>query len=174
MFTYSRITGSILLGLLLLAVGASVRAATIQGIVKGPDGKPISGAEVRIEGMKSTHALSSVKTDQKGSYVFKNVAVGTYRLTTWVNKIPTQIGNVKARADGAVRVDFDIKGAAAQAIKKKTKHAVWVETEMGTHIGGGHWVEVNDDGTIPSDNGNVQKVNKDALRDIRQGTPTGN
>lgn len=169
MFTRSRISrfiGSVLFGSLLLAGGAAVQAATIQGTVKGPDGKAISGAEVRIEGIKDTQALKSVKTDQKGNYVFKDVAVGTYKLTTWVNKVPTQIGNVKARSEGIVRVDFDIKATAAQAAGKKTTHRVWVEGKAGSHIGG-HWVELDENGNPPPGE-NVEKLSgRDALRNVR-------
>jgi len=162
----SRIVSSVLFGSLLLAGSAAVQAATIQGTVKGPDGKPISGAEVRIEGMKSTQALKSVKTDQKGNYVFKDVAVGTYKLTTWVNKVPTQIGNVKARSEGVVRVDFDIKATAAKAGAKKTTHRVWVEGKTGSHIGG-HWVELDENGNPPPGEP-VENLNgKDAFRNVR-------
>ena len=162
----SRLVGSLLFSSLLLAGGTAVQAATIQGTVKGPDGKPISGAEVRIEGMKDTKALKSVKTDKKGNYVFNDVAVGTYKLTTWVNKVPTQIGNVKSRSEGIVRVDFDIKATAAQAGAKKATHRVWVEGKAGSHIGG-HWVELDENGKPPPGE-NVENLNgRDAFRNVR-------
>jgi hypothetical protein len=105
--------------------------------VKGLDGKPVNGAEVRIETAKA--GALSVKTDQKGHYVFKGLPPGLYKVTALVNKAPTAPANVNALYEGRVRVEFNLQAMAAG--KKPRQWAFIVET--GSHIGG-RWVEVDE------------------------------
>jgi hypothetical protein len=105
--------------------------------VKGLDGKPVNGAEVRIETAKA--GALSVKTDQKGRYVFKNLPVGLYKVTVLVNKVPTAPANVTALSEGPVRVEFNLKAIAAG---KKPRQWAWI-VETGSHIGG-RWVELDE------------------------------
>jgi hypothetical protein len=105
--------------------------------VKGLDGKAVNGAEVRIETAKA--GALSVKTDQKGRYVFKNLAAGLYKVTALVNKVPTAPAKVTALSEGPVRVEFNLQAIAAG---KKPKQWAWI-VEQGSHIGG-RWVEVDE------------------------------
>ena len=114
-----------------------LQSRSVQVDVKGLDGKPVNGAEVRIETAKA-EALS-VKTDQKGRYVFKNLPVGLYKVTALVNKVPTAPANVTALSEGPVRVEFNLQAIAAG---KKPKQWAWI-VEQGSHIGG-RWVEVDE------------------------------
>ena len=161
----SRAIGLVLLGLALMAGGARAQGFSIQGNVTGPDGKPVNGASVRIERKNAKTVLNDVKTDQKGNYVFNGLASGTYKLTAWVNDVPTSIGNVKPRPEGAVRVDFDIKPTAAKAVGKKAKHLVWMPSDTGTHMGG-RWVEVDDGSTVPGIE-HLDKASGEALRKLQ-------
>ncbi len=77
MYNRARSFGVILSFLILLVGGAWVQAGTIQGEVKGPDGKPAGGAEIRIEQNDLKQAAKTVKADQKGRYLFEGLAVGT-------------------------------------------------------------------------------------------------
>ncbi len=160
-------------GLLFLASISLVRAGTIQGQIKGPDGKPARGAEVRIEQADSKTALKSVKTDQQGRYVFQNLANAKYKVTAWVNNVPTTAKNVTARSNGATRVDFDIKPTAAAAAKATTgkngKHFVWVPASTGSHMGG-RWVEVDDNGQGTSRSDDLNTLDGRALKNLK--TPT--
>jgi Carboxypeptidase regulatory-like domain len=114
-----------------------LQARSVQVDVKGLDGKPVNGAEVRIETAKA--GALSVKTDQKGRYVFKGLPPGLYKVTVLVNKVPTAPANVNALYEGPVRVEFNLKAIAAG--KKPRQWAFLVET--GSHIGG-RWVEVDE------------------------------
>jgi Carboxypeptidase regulatory-like domain len=105
--------------------------------VKGLDGKPVNGAEVRIETAKA--GALSVKTDQKGRYVFKGLVPGLYKVTVLVNKVPTAPANVNALYEGPVRVEFNLQAIAAG---KKPRQWAWI-VEQGSHIGG-RWVEVDE------------------------------
>jgi hypothetical protein len=115
--------------------------ASVQVDVKGLDGKPVNGAEVRIETAKA--GALSVKTDQKGRYVFKGLAAGLYKVTVLVNKVPTALDNVRARSEGPVRVEFNLQATAAG---KKPKQLVWIVAQ-GSHIGGS-WVEADESGRL--------------------------
>jgi Carboxypeptidase regulatory-like domain len=115
-----------------------LQSRSVQVDVKGLDGKPVNGAEVRIETAKA--GALSVKTDQKGRYVFKNLPVGLYKVTALVNKVPTAPANVRALSEGPVRVEFNLKAIAAG--KKKPKQWAWI-VQQGSHIGG-RWVEMEE------------------------------
>jgi hypothetical protein len=116
-------------------------APSVQVDVKGLDGKPVNGAEVRIETAKA--GALSVKTDQKGRYVFKGLAAGLYKVSVLVNKVPTALDNVRARSEGPVRVEFNLQAIAAG---KKPKQWAWIVAQ-GSHIGG-RWVEADERGRI--------------------------
>ena len=110
---------------------------SVQVDVKGLDGKPVNGAEVRIETAKA--GALSVKTDQKGRYVFNNLPVGLYKVTALVNKVPTAPANVRAISEGPVRVEFNLKAIAAGKKPKQWARIV----EVGSHMGG-RWVEMDE------------------------------
>lgn len=163
----SRISSLGSVGLLFLASVSLVQAGTIQGQVKGPDGKPASGAEVRIEQADSKTVMKSAKTDKQGRYVFQDLGNAKYKVTALVNNVPTTAKNVSARSIGATRVDFDIKPTAAAAAKatngKKAKRFVWVPSETGSHLGG-RWVEVDEDGRSTASGLPVETVSGDDLK----------
>ena len=144
MFTRSYFFRFVLSGAILLAGGVALQAANVQVDVKGMDGKSVNGAEVRIEGGGTGVALSG-KTDQKGRYVFKNLGTGTYKVTVLVNKVPASLDNVKARSEGPVRVEVNLKAIAAG---KKPKQWAWV-TELGSGYSG-RWVELDERGRLPA------------------------
>ena len=168
----SRVIGLVLLGLALMTGGAQAQGFSIQGNVKGPDGKPVNNASVRIERKDAKATLNEAKTDRKGNYGFNGLASGSYKLTALVNNVPTSIDNVKTRPNGVVRVDFDIKPTAAKAAGKKPKHMVWMPAQTGTHIGG-RWVEVEDGSTVLGTE-RVDKASAEAFRRLQgtQSNPT--
>lgn len=139
MFITSRKIGFGFLGLMLLS--SSAWSATIQGQVKGPNGTLLKGAEVRIERKDKKAAPVVTATDRKGNYSFANLELGVYKLTAAANGMTAGSGDIKTRADGSVRVDFDLKSGIA---KKKKTHKVWIASNTGTNLGGS-WVEVADD-----------------------------
>lgn len=114
-----------------------LQSGGVQVDVKGLDGKPVNGAEVRIETAKA--GALSVKTDQKGRYVFKGLVPGLYKVTVLVNKVPTAPANVNALYEGPVRIEFNLQAIAAG---KKPRQWAWI-VEQGSHIGG-RWVEVDE------------------------------
>ncbi len=153
MFTKSLQIGFILLGSAFLMGNLGAATPTIQGDVRGPDGKPLAGAEVRVQ---------------------LKVALGTYKVIESKNGVAaTATDNIRTRAEGAVRVDFDLKKqtgeAKASAPAKKAKHMVWVPADTGSHLGG-KWVEVDDQGKGAA-GANIDRSSGEAMRKKTSLTP---
>jgi len=177
MSTTSRTLGSVLFSLVLLSGSAWAASLTIQGDVKGPDGKPVPSAEVRIQRTDNKIFGGTLKTDAQGRFVFKNLAMGTYMLRASANGMAaTSVDNVLTRAEGAVRVNFNLKkqtgAASATPSKKKATHMVFVPAETGSNMGG-RWVEVPDgDSTVNASR--TSKASGAAIRGMTNGSGASN
>jgi hypothetical protein len=174
MSTKSLQIGFILLGSAFLMGNLGAATPTIQGDVRGPDGKPLAGAEVRIERKDAKASPVTATADKNGRYVFKNLALGSYKVIASKNGMAaTATDNIRTRAEGAVRVDFDLKKqtgeAKASAPAKKAKHMVWVPADTGSHLGG-RWVEVDGQGNGPA-GANIDKASGEGLRKTMSLTP---
>ena len=128
-------------GAILFAGGLALHAAEVQVNVKGIDGKNLAGAEVRIEGGGSG-AKQSGKTDQKGRYVFKDLAQGTYKVSVFVNQAPSSLDNVQVRPTVPMRVEFNLKAAG-----KKPRLWAYGKEQGGSY--GGRWFELDASGRLP-------------------------
>lgn len=168
-----------LMGVLLCAATAWAGPASIQGIVKDAQGKPIKGADVRIESRDGKQLFNTVKTDTQGRYISQGLQPGVYRVSLVVNgAVKAAIGNTKTKSDQATQLNFDLKPVAAgqaSAEQKKGKHMVWVPANTGSHMGG-RWVEVPD-GATEAGALNVKRASAEDLRReaMTRGNPnTGN
>jgi hypothetical protein len=112
---------------------------SIEGVVRGPDGKALKDAEVRVE-QKANKSVVTTKTDARGHYSYARLSPGLYTVSVVLDGAVKSSADVKTAANNS-RIDFDLKAAAA----KKVKHYVWVQARTGTHMGSG-WVEVDDGG----------------------------
>ena len=85
-----------LMGFLLCAVNAWAGPASIQGIVKDAQGKPIKGADVRVASQNGKQLFNTVKTDTHGRYISQGLQPGVYRVSLVVNgAVKADIGNTK-------------------------------------------------------------------------------
>src|SRR5207237_9348812 len=84
-----------------VAFSPTAPAATsdIQGGVVGTDGRPLQGAEIRIERKDKTGAPVTTQTNAKGNYSSSGLASGTYKISVVEN--------------GAVKSSVSIKTAGA-------------------------------------------------------------
>jgi 5-hydroxyisourate hydrolase-like protein (transthyretin family) len=141
-----------IIGLMLCAANAWAGPASIQGIVKDAQGKPIKGADIRIESRDGKQLFNTVKTDTQGRYISEGLQPGVYRVSLVVNgAVKAAIGNTKTKSDQATQLNFDLKPVAAgqaSTEQKKGKHMVWMPPTTGSHTGG-RWVEVPDGATEP-------------------------
>jgi hypothetical protein len=142
----------------LLLVTFTVWAAgtsALEGIVKDPAGRPIKGADVRIEAKNSSKV---VKTDANGHYVCDGLGVATYKVTLVINgQVKASILNARTQLGKAAQLNFNLTGQMATA--KKHTHMVYLAPDIGTHIGGGRWVEVDENGNIVNNANNAPGSN---------------
>ena len=161
------------LALAAFIVGGNLFAAgsAVEGIVKDGNGRPIGGADVRIEGRNGHGLASLVKSDGKGHYICDGLSPGvTYRVTLLINgSVRASINNVLAKS-GPTELNFALKtssNSGDRMVTKNGKHYVYIPTETGSHLGG-RWVEVDENGQADSTNvNNVERAGSEALRRIQ-------
>ena len=158
------------IGLLLCVANAWAGPSSIQGIVNDAKGKPIRGADVRIESKDGKQLFNTVKTDVKGRYISQGLQPGVYRVTLMVNSaVKGSIMNTKTKSDQATQLNFDLKPVAAgqaSTAAKSGKLMVWMPAATGTHTGG-RWVEVPDGAAEPGAL-NVKKASAEELQRQQQ------
>ena len=103
-------------GLLLLAFTSLAQITTLEGVVKGTDGKPLQNAVVKIE-RTDIKGNYQTKTDKKGHYFHTGLPLGFYTISVWVDgKEADKVSGVKTSPGDSRVVDFDLaKSAAANA-----------------------------------------------------------
>ena len=136
---------------------------SIEGVVRGPDGKALKDAEVRVE-QKGNKSVVTTKTDARGHYSSR-LAPGVYTVSVVLNGAVNSSVNVKTTTNSS-RIDFDLKAATA----KKVKHYVWVPARTGSHMGSG-WVEVDDGGNAAAGALNTQTASGDLARQMSRNDP---
>ena len=65
---------------LIFAITGWAQTASFEGTVKGPDGKPLVGAQVKIERL-DVKGNYPTKTDKKGHYFYGGLPGGSYKIT---------------------------------------------------------------------------------------------
>lgn len=90
--------------LFLFAMNSLAQTGNINGSVHTSDGKPADFVTINIKGTGKT-AL----TDRKGSYVLKNIKIGTYTLVATFIGLEKQEQTVEIKSGETVSVDFILK-----------------------------------------------------------------
>jgi len=150
--------------LIVCAATAWASPTAIEGTVKDPTGRPVSNADVRVEGNVS----KVVKTDAKGNYNCAGLTEGTFRVTLVVNgAVKATINNAGTKLGESTKLNFDLKAEAGA--KAKGTHFVYMPSETGSHLGG-RWVEVDDKGNLVggASSDNVQKGGSAALQEMQR------
>lgn len=137
---------------------------SIEGVVRGPDGKALKDAEIRVE-RKDNKSLVTAKTDARGRYSYKKLPPGVYKVSVILGGAEKSSVNVKTTASNS-RIDFDLKPEAP----KKVKHYVWVPAMTGTHMGAG-WAEVDDTGNTTPGALNSQTSSAELARQMSRNAP---
>jgi len=154
----------ILVGVLLVTFTVWAGTSVLEGVVKDPNGRPVKGADVRIEAKNFSKVI---KTDANGRYVCDGLGVATYKVSLVINgQVKASILDVKTQLNKATRLNFDLTGKTALA--KNHTHMVWIPPDINTRIGAGRWVEVDDNGNVVNNIGfnNVEKTRGPAVQQM--------
>jgi hypothetical protein len=84
----------------LMAASASAQNCSIRGLVKGMDGKPLTGAQVKIERTDAKARAINTNADTKGNYVVNGLPVGTFKVTGYGKTNAKEIGGITTK-DGS-------------------------------------------------------------------------
>jgi hypothetical protein len=152
------------IGLLLVTFPAWAGSSVLEGFVKDATGRPIKDANIRIEG---NNFSKTTKTNAKGHYVCDGLGVGTYKVSLIMNGRPkASILDAKTQSNKPTQLNFGLTG---KLVATKHTHMVWIPPDINTHIGAGHWVEVDDNGNIVDGTGvsSVEKVQGPAVQQMQ-------
>ena len=123
-----------LIGVLFVAFSVSAGTSVLEGVVKDASGRPIKGADVRIETKNFSKIL---KTDASGRYVTDVLAVGTYQVTLVINgQVKASIRDAKTQVNKPTQVNFDLSGknASADKVKRPTAYGKdFMDIRPSTH-----------------------------------------
>ena len=139
--------GIAFVGVMLFVMSAAAANSVLEGLVKDSEGRPIQGADVRIETTNGGTLLTTVKTDANGHYIFNGLAAGTYRVALVVNgALKTSVNNTTVEPGESTKLNFDLTQTRAIVTVKKGTHRVWIPAFTGSRLPG-RWVEVDDNGS---------------------------
>src|SRR6185312_15738934 len=96
---------------LLCSIPGFSQMSFVQGMVKGPDGKPIQGAIVQFENPEMANKITA-KTDKKGHYIY-SMKPGMYVVTVSVDGQPRAKQKYEAIGGTPDPLDFNLPGAQA-------------------------------------------------------------
>src|SRR6202163_1158317 len=93
---------------LIFAVTGWGQTAAFEGIVKGPDGKPMQNAQIKIERL-DVKGNYPTKTDKKGHYFYGGLPLGTYKISVLVDGKDRDFrNNVRTKVNDTQDVSFDL------------------------------------------------------------------
>jgi len=105
-----------LVGVLLVTFSVFAGTSVLEGVVKDATGRPIRGADVRIEAKNFSKIL---KTDASGHYVTHGLAVGTYKVMLVINgQVKASILDAKTQLDKPTQLNFDLSGKSVEKVRR--------------------------------------------------------
>jgi hypothetical protein len=132
--------------LLWLSSGLVWAGGVLQGTIRDSSGHPIKGAEIRIQ-PRNSNFTKAIESDARGHYFSDGLSIGAdYRVTLIVDgSVKASILNVRPGREKPAELNFDL----LPANRASNRHMIWIpEQPTGTHIGSGHWAEVDENGRI--------------------------
>ncbi|HEX5491094.1 MAG TPA: carboxypeptidase regulatory-like domain-containing protein [Candidatus Udaeobacter sp.] len=148
----------VLIGVVLFVAGASAGNSVLQGVVRDVRGRPIQGADIRVEATNAGKLLTTVKTNGNGRYILQGLAAGNYRVTLVVNgAVKASINNATLVSDESTHLNFDLKQTRASITVSKGKHKVWMPAFTGSRLPG-RWVEIDGSGNWAAENATANHV----------------
>ncbi|HEV2349937.1 MAG TPA: TonB-dependent receptor [Terriglobia bacterium] len=103
---------NVFLTALFLLCGAGAWAATIQGTVLDPGGRPVARAKVSL--LASRIAIEQRETDSKGEYRFEGLKAGAYTLVSNAPGLSATASDLRIQADESRKADLHLEISAVQ------------------------------------------------------------
>jgi len=115
-------------GMAFLALTSFAQITTIEGDVKGVDGKPVEKAVVKITRV-DIKGNYETKTNKKGHYLYMGLPMGKYNVDVFVDgkRVDGQT-NVPTRPGDPIPVNFDLKATQAQSASQSAAMQKAMET----------------------------------------------
>jgi Tfp pilus assembly protein PilF len=113
-------------GLLFWALPSFAQITSLEGYVKGPDGKPLEKAVISID-RTDIKGHYPCKTDKKGHYIYTGLPIGKYNITLMIDgKEADKVTGVQTHPGDPIVNDFDeSKKVQAQASNRElTQQAI--------------------------------------------------
>jgi tetratricopeptide (TPR) repeat protein len=97
----------------IFAITGWAQTAAFEGNVKGPDGKPMQGAQIKIERL-DVKGNYPTKTDKKGHYFYGGLPLGVYKISVVVDGKDRDFrNNVRTKVNDTEEVSFDLAASAS-------------------------------------------------------------
>ena len=97
---------------LLFAVTGWAQTAAFEGTVKGADGKPQQGVQIKIE-RQDVKGNYNVKTDKKGHYFYGGLPFGKFKISVTADGQEKDYKLVLSKLGDTTDVSFDLAKAAS-------------------------------------------------------------
>jgi tetratricopeptide (TPR) repeat protein len=127
-------------GMVLFALASFAQITGVEGVVKGPDGKPVQGAIIKIHRTDIKGDYTTKGTDKRGHYIYNGLPIGTYEISLWIDgKQVDMLKGVKTSPGDPQVHDFDEKAAAAdngakQALAQKAMETGQISDELARSL----------------------------------------
>ncbi len=114
---------------MLFVGGALAQTTSLEGDVKGDDGKPLIGAMIKLE-RTDIKGNYKVKTDKKGHWFHAGLPIGTYNISCEVDGVVKDtVKGVRSRMGDPLPINFDLQKMANAT--KTRQEAVAKAAESG-------------------------------------------
>jgi len=115
-------------GMVFSALTSLAQITTVEGVVKGTDGKPLQNAEIQIT-RTDIKGNYKCKTDKKGHYIYMGLPMGTYTIVVAVGgKEADKVSGVRTSPGDSKPIDFDLSKTQMANSTKQAEMQKAVET----------------------------------------------
>src|SRR5580658_5461705 len=127
-------------GMALFALASYAQITGVEGVVKGPDGKVVQGAVVKIHRTDIKGDYTTKPTDKRGHYIYNGLPIGTYDLSLWIDgKQVDMLKGIKTSPGDPKVLDFDEKAVAAdtgakQALAQKAMETGQISDDLARQL----------------------------------------
>ncbi len=102
-------------GMIFLALTSFAQITTIEGDVKGTDGKPVDKAVIKIERIDIKGSYKTT-TNKKGHFLYMGLPIGNYNIACEIDgKEMDKVNNIRTRMGEPTPVNFDLAASAKQS-----------------------------------------------------------